>query len=300
MSNHDLITDLISGRLSPEEQQVALARIAEDPTLQNEYKSQLAVAARLRDAPAPTMTPGERSALRASLMQQLHLDDASASPVTMPSRRHRWWAPAMGLAAAAAVIVGAIIVLPGGGSDDTMEFAAADVTTTTTATEQATAAGGSAEQDQSNLSGDSLSNDAGAAPETTTTAAAAAEVSPATGEDITSTTLAGGAPQERSLPYHPDLDLERLGLAYAAGPEEFNDELSSWTSDSLPIDTTAVEACLEASGNTPEAGASMEIVVATTVDGTEAVVIALMPPGTQPYLVALDVGSCRVLASTGP
>ena len=43
----DLITELINGRLSPDERRAALARVAADPELQSEYETQLAVSSLL-------------------------------------------------------------------------------------------------------------------------------------------------------------------------------------------------------------------------------------------------------------
>ena len=66
MSDHDLdlITELINGRLSPDERRAALARVAADPELQSEYETQLAVSSLLGDAPAPTMTAPMRAMAR--------------------------------------------------------------------------------------------------------------------------------------------------------------------------------------------------------------------------------------------
>lgn len=302
MSNHDqdLITDLISGRLSPEERRGALARLAEDPTLRAEYENQLAVASLLRDAPAPVMTPHERSALRASLVQQLHLDAPPAPVPTPPSRWQRWWGPAMGLAAAAAVIVGAVVILPSGGSNDAANVASADLTTTTAAAEQFALDGGEAAEQDVLSSADAAATTPPPPAETTTTAAAAGEATttlPAGTEELAP--VAGDA-RTAALPYFPDVDLERLGRAFAAGGEAFDEELSKSTSTSPPVDPTAAAVCLETSDAAPSAASELEVIATATIDGIDVVLVAVVPPDAEPYLVGLDVGSCRVLASTGP
>ncbi len=300
MSNYDqdLITDLISGRLSHEESEAALARLAQDPQLRSEYESQLAVASLLADAAGPAMTAQERSTLRASLIEQLNLEDSPAPvPVAAaPSPWQRWWAPAMGLAAAAAVIVGIVVIQPQGNSDDALTFAAADVTTTAASQSAGADGGEAAEPDGLNFSDESAATTGSeettttAAAETTTSAALeAAESQPSTG-DL----------QTRSVPSVSATDLERLAEAYAAGAGEFDDELNKSTSDQLTIDMVTVEECLAVNGDLLEEGAALEVVATTVVAETEAAVIAVTPPGAAPYLVALDLSSCRVLDSMQP
>lgn len=296
MSNHDqdLITDLIDGRLSPEESEAAHARLDHDPQFRSEYESHLAVASLLADEPVPAMTQEERSALRSSLIAQLNLG-GSPTPVPAakaPSRWQRWWAPAMGLAAAAAVVVGFIVVQPQGDSDETMTFAAADVTTT--AVDQSV--GGEGVRAPEAEAQDLPEASADAASEETTTTAAAAE---------TTTTVATAAAEAgelltRSVPFVPATDLDLLGEAYATRPGEFDDELSKSASDQLTVDMATVEGCFAANGDLHEGDAALEVVATTIVRETEAVVVAVIPPGGAPYLVALDPSSCRVLDSTQP
>jgi hypothetical protein len=299
MSNYDqeLITDLISGRLPPQERQAALARLAQDPELRSEYEAQLAVSSLLADAPASVMTADERSALRASLVQQLHLDDAPAAVSAAPARWQRWWAPVAGLAAAAAVIVGAVVILPGVDSDDSMDVASADVTTTIAAS-QSDGSGESAEPDVLAFSDESEETTETA--ETPTTAAAALETtttSASAAEDLVS---AAGDASPRSLPYVPNLDLEDLAMEYAAGPQELDDALAKSASEEGRLDTAAAYECFEASDSAPTEGATVEVVASGTLDGTEVAVLVVTPSGAEPYLVALDMNSCLVVSSVRP
>jgi hypothetical protein len=291
MSDHDLdlITELINGRLSPDERRAALARVAADPELQSEYETQLAVSSLLRDAPPATMTSAERSELRATLRQQLNLQDASTPVVAAPSLWQRWWAPVAGLAAAAAVIVGVVIVLPDGGSDDSLEFAAAQVETTVEASRSNEADVGGSE--------DSV-NDVEEA-QTTTTAAASEDLAPPTAaaDTMEGSVEAASEPSAEALPHLPDVDLSTLGLAYAEGPAEFEDELSRSSAESEPVTTSNAGVCLDEAQGGAE-GASFEIVATATISDTDVVVVVVTPVSGGPYLIALDTRTCEELAST--
>ncbi|MGB5169384.1 MAG: hypothetical protein WBP49_13385 [Acidimicrobiia bacterium] len=294
MSDHDLdlITELINGHLSPDERRAALARVAADPELQSEYESQLAVSSLLSDAPSPTMTAAERSELRTALRQQLNLDSAPAAAVIAPSRWQRWWAPATGLAAAAAVIIGVVIILPDSGSDDSLQFAAAQVETTV----QASRNGGA------DTGGSAGSADTADEEPTTTTAAASGELaSPATAEDTIDDSV--GAASESSpeaLPHIPEVDLDQLGLAYAEGPSEFEDELNKSARGVEPVETSEVWSCLLAETGDPAGEPSLEIVASGAIDGVDVVVVSVTPPSGDAYLIAVDADTCEELASTRP
>ena len=262
MSDHDLITELISGQLSPEERRAALMRVAADPELQSEYETQLTTSSLLRDAPAPTMTATERSNLHASLRQQLHLDDAPAPVAPAPSRWQRWWAPITGLAAAAAVVVGAVVILPDSGTDDSLQFAAAEVTSTVQASSS----------DEADMGGSA---------------------------DSAGSIEAAGAASPQSIPHVPDVDLDQLGLAYARGADEFANELNKSAESADPVESSEVNACLDASGDAA-GDASISIVATATIEGVDVVVLSVTPTTGDPYLVALDVTTCRELASTRP
>lgn len=289
MSDHDLITELISGQLSPEERRAALMRVAADPELQSEYETQLTTASLLRDAPAPTMTATERSNLHAALRQQLHLDDAPAPVAPAPSRWQRWWAPITGLAAAAAVVVGAVVILPDSGTDDSLQFAAAEVTSTVQASRS----------DEADMGGSADS--AGSIEEEQTTTAASEELAPTTAAEdgITGTLEAAGAASPPSIPHVPDVDLDQLGLAYARGADEFANELNKSAESADPVESSEVNACLDASGDAA-GDASISIVATATIEGVDVVVLSVTPTTGDPYLVALDVTTCRELASTRP
>lgn len=293
MSDHDLdlITELINGRLSPDERRAALARVAADPALRSEYETQLAVATLLGEAPSPTMTAAERSGLHAALRQELHLDNAPAPVPLAPSRWQRWWAPVTGLAAVAAVIIGAVIILPENGTDDSVQFAAAEVTSTIQASRSDEAeAGGSA---------DSLAS--ADEEQTTTTAAASEELAPLAASEfsIAGTLEATDAASPRSLPHVPDVALEQLALAYAEGPDEFEDELNKSAESSDPVATSEVSACVD--GSADAAGeASLSIVATGTIGGVDVVLLLVTPQTGDPYLVAIDVSTCRELASSRP
>jgi len=289
MSDHDLITELISGQLSPEERRAALIRVAADPELQSEYETQLTTASLLRDAPAPTMTATERSNLHAALRQQLHLDDARAPVAPAPSRWQRWWAPITGLAAAAAVVVGAVVILPDSGTDDSLQFAAAEVTSTVQASRS----------DEADMGGSADS--AGSIEEEQTTTAASEELAPTTAAEdgITGTLEAAGAASPPSIPHVPDVDLDQLGLAYARGADEFANELNKSAESADPVESSEVNACLDASGDAA-GDASISIVATATIEGVDVVVLSVTPTTGDPYLVALDVTTCRELASTRP
>lgn len=288
MSEHDLnlITDLISGRLSPSERAEALQYVASNPALQSQYETQIATASLLHDLPSPAITPEERSTLHASLRHQLHLDDApvpAAAPA--PSRWQRWWAPVTGLAAAAAVIVGAVVILPGGGSDDSFEAVSAALSETTVASQSAdTSTGGGADSDGA-LADEAATTTAPAAAETTTTAASAEE-------------FAGEAPPT-SLPHVPDGDLDSIALAYAGDPESLARGFDSLTKNGTSDADPGIDACRAEASSADDT--SVIVPVATTVvDGAEAVVLSVTPPGSEAYLVALDLTTCEELASTRP
>lgn len=289
MSDHDLITELISGQLSPEERRAALMRVAADPELQSEYETQLTTASLLRDAPEPTMTATERSNLHAALRQQLHLDDAPAPVAPAPSRWQRWWAPITGLAAAAAVVVGAVVILPDSGTDDSLQFAAAEVTSTVQASRS----------DEADMGGSADS--AGSIEEEQTTTAALEELAPTTAAEdgIAGTLEAAGAASPPSIPHVPDVDLDQLGLAYARGADEFANELNKSAESADPVESSEVNACLDASGDAA-GDASISIVATATIEGVDVVVLSVTPTTGDPYLVALDVTTCRELASTRP
>jgi hypothetical protein len=291
-NNLDLITELIDGRLSPDERRAALARVAADPELQSEYETQLAVSSLLSETPPATMTAAERSELRSSLRQQLHLDDAPVPVVVAPSRWQRWWAPVAGLAAAAAVVIGVVIILPDSGSDDSLQFVAAEVETTIQASRNDGAdMGGSA--DTSGAADEEL---------TTTTAAASEELTPpvAAEDAMAGSVEAAGEPSPDAVPYIPEVDLNELGLAYSEGPSEFEDELSKSARGVEPVETSEASSCLSVETGDSASEPSPAIVASGTINGVDVIVVLVTPPTEEPYFVALDADTCEELASTRP
>lgn len=291
MSDHDLdlIAELINGHLSPDERRAALGRVAADPELQSEYETQLAVSSLLGDAPAPTMTAAERSELRTALRQQLNLHEAPPPAVVAPSRWQRWWAPVAGLAAAAAVIVGVVIVAPNGGSDDSLEFAAAQVETTIEASRN----------DEADMGGSADSIDAVEEAQTTTTAAASEDLAPpaAAADTMDGSIAVSGEDSAEALPHLPDVDLNTLGLAYAEGPAEFEEELSRSSAVSESATSSDAGVCLDGTEDVAN-GASFEIVATATISDIDVVVVVVTPVSGDPYLIALDAGTCEELASS--
>jgi hypothetical protein len=312
MSDHDLdlITELINGRLSPDERRAALARVAADPELQSEYETQLAVSSLLRDAPPATMTAAERSDLRAALRQQLNLQDASTPVGVAPSRWQRWWAPVAGLAAAAAVIVGVVIVLPDGGSDDSLEFAAAQVETTVEASlsEEADVGGSEDSANDAEGSGSPTDTPGGTAEGLSTTSLAGSEeAAPSVAaDDATDGTFeaAEEAPPEAAaeappepLPHIPEVDLDELGSAYAEGQDEFESELRTSSAVSAPRAAIDAGACLGAIGDGTDESVVTNVATGT-IEGIDVIIEVVEPRNAEPYLIALDARTCEELAST--
>lgn len=294
MSEHDpnLITDLISGRLSPSERDEALEYIASDPALRSEYETQLATSSLLHDLPSPALTAEERSTLHASLRQQLHLDDAPALVVApAPSRWQRWWAPVTGLAAAA-VVIGVIVVLPSG-QDESFEAISASLTETTAqASSDANSSDGGGEtldgafaDEQAAPTESAEAETTAAAEETTTTAASAAEVT-------------GDAPPG-ALPHVPDGDLESIARSYGNDPDVFARGYASLTKDGSSDVVSDIDVCLTEASSAADTSV-LELVATTVVDGAEAVVLSVTSSDGEPYLVALDLATCEELASTRP
>lgn len=114
----DIILAIADDRLTGQEKQDALERIAADPELGEELAAQISAMDDLKSLEPALMTPEERTVLRASLVEQLHLSPAAPAVITKPQRRP-WWQPVLGLASAAALLI-AIVAVPSmfSGSDD--------------------------------------------------------------------------------------------------------------------------------------------------------------------------------------
>lgn len=115
--DRDLILDLVEGRLSAHDAEVAMARVHASHELSQEFAEQTAVSTMLSEIEPVRLTGDERNALRAKLATELRLESASAASPRKP-KRQRWWLPVTGLAATA-VVVTAIVVLPSSGNNST-------------------------------------------------------------------------------------------------------------------------------------------------------------------------------------
>lgn len=321
--NQELIVDLLGGRLSPEEERTALARIENDPVFRAEYETQLSAISILEASPTPSMTPAERSSLHAALRQQLFLDDAPVPVVATPSRWQRWRAPLGGLAVAAAVIVGAVVVLPGtlSGDDSGEDVAmlAAEISTTVPSTSRADDFAGHIQ------SGDTGTESADtASPETTefTTSvpnasldedfADEADAAPpppsesvidgedAADEEAQPTTTAATSDvviAPISLPYLSDVDLDALEQQLASDPDSLENDASAPSTMSAELDASRVDACLD-SLRSDETVSSLTPIATTTYEGTGAVVVSVSPPEGDSFLAIFAVDVCRELANT--
>jgi hypothetical protein len=121
----DLIIDLGEGRLTQAETEAAMSRVANDPEFAAAYRQQMAVRDTLTDQQEPMMSGAERSAMRAKLVEELHLEDKPVRSKPGPAKRP-WWQPVLGLTTVAAAVV-AIALLPGTLGSSSDEGGTADV-----------------------------------------------------------------------------------------------------------------------------------------------------------------------------
>lgn len=283
--DHALIVDLIGGLLSPEEERSALARLSTDPEFRAEYESQRAVASLLEAAPPPSMTTDERTRLHAALKAELRLEEVVAPAAARPSRWQRWLAPLGGLAAAAAVLVGVIVVLPQGG-DDSSTNVAFEATTVPASSETM-----SAPETES----DGATEAGGAA----TTTVASAEAQDAAGADeMSESAPAAEAPEESavgvaplSVPHLPEIDLELLATQRAAVMDS-----AKTTADGVGTDARLADCITVLRGNA--SFASVEPLLTTDYEGTEAFAVEITPLEGDGYLAVYALDTCRELANT--
>ncbi len=280
MNDNDrtLIIDLVDGRLSPERERAALARISADPELRAAYAYQLAVADRLRSTPLPSMTASERAHLHATLKAQLHLDDAPPAPARAASRRNRWLAPLGGLAVAA-VIIGAVVVLPGTFQSDSSLDVASAPTTTSAAAATSTA---------------TIETPAPAAAATPAeTAAPGNDASEATPDD--ESLVEGVVP---AIPFVPDVSLDDLATSLSASPDLLATDLNrAPVTDAPDIPFDRVLSCVDtvAAANTGSVVAPLAV---TTYDDTEVVIVTVTSEAGEPHLEAYSITSCEKLGDT--
>jgi len=290
--NQELIVDLLGGRLPPEEELTALARIDSDPDLRAEYEAQMSAMTLLSASETPMMTADERASLHAALRLQLHLDDATVRVVAAPSRWQRWWAPLGGLAVAA-VIVGAVVVLPDvlsdGDSIGDFETASAELTTTVPSASLAEDLSGGVEDENT---GDET---AGAAAPEASESTSDGESSPDT--DVQSAEAYDAAAPPDALPYLTDVDLDLLESDLASNPEVLRSDPSPSSAKSADVDADRVSACLD-SLRADNSSSEIFPIALTSYEGTESIVVSVSPSGGENSLAIYSVVLCRELAST--
>lgn len=290
--NQQLIVDLLGGRLSPEEERTALARIDSNPDLRAEYEAQMSAMTILGASETPMMTADERASLHAALRLQLHLDDAAVPVVAAPSRWQRWWAPLGGLAVAA-VIVGAVVVLPDalsdGDSAGNFETASAELTTTAPSASLTDDLSGGVEDENT---GDETAE--AAAPEASGSASDG-ESSPDTEVQSVETYDAAAPPD--ALPYLTDVDLGLLESDLASDPESLRSDPSPPSSKSAEVDADTMDACLD-SLRTNNPSSEIFPIALTAYEGTESIVVSVSPSAGESFLAVYSAGLCRELAST--
>ncbi len=289
--NQEFIVDLLGGRLSPDEERAALALIETDPDLRAEYEAQLSAISILGASSPPMMTMEERTALHATLRQQLHLDDALIPVVAAPSRWQRWWAPLGGLAVAAVVIFGAVVVLPGAlsgsDSDETLQMAAAETTTTAASTTDDVAGG---------IEGESA-GDQGVG----VAAQESLETSPIVEESADAETQAAEsfdtAAVASALPYLTDVDLDMLENDLTSDPDSLRNSAPPRPTKSAEPDPSQVDACLD-SIRADNPLSEISPIALTAYEGIESVVVSVTPSDGDSFLTVYSIAECRELAST--
>lgn len=312
-NDRDLILDLIEGRLPGPAAAAAQARIDASPALQAELATQAAVHDALGSAEPPQMTFDEQTALRAALMQQLHLSDApAAAPVAAAPSRSRWWVPVFGLATAAAVVVGFVALGPFGDSNDS---GPTDVAASFADTESSIAGEGSTMQREGD-DGDAAVGgaDAPAADVTTTMQAAAAEQSAEAAEEdlgeaeaeagVTYAMDPGGneaaVPEiAGDVPPAPELhaDLRSANFSTRAVTEELEDD--SIGDESIAVnDLVSCETAL--ADLAPENLVRVEPIATGTDEGTPVVVLLLEFADGNHITATIDLADCVVVDFAPP
>ncbi|MEN8112841.1 MAG: hypothetical protein ABFS21_00520 [Actinomycetota bacterium] len=284
--DHELIVDLIDGRLSPQEERAALARVETDAELRSEYEAQRAMSSLLADAPVPTMTSDERTRLHAALKQELHLEPVVAPVPARSSRWQRWLAPIGSLAAAAAVLAGVFFVLPQSSNDSAT--VALDATTVAASAETTAAPdvadGGEAETN--------TLAEAPAAAGMDTQAEESRESAPASDEQLPETFNAA-----LSFPHLPDITLEEIAAARLAAPKAtLSGEAGS--GDDAANNPLTADCLAVLRANT--AFASVEPVATTTIEASDALVVEVTTTNGDLYHAAYAIDTCSELQNTKP
>lgn len=263
MNDHDrdLILDLTEGTLSAQDAERARAQVASNAELAAAYELQMAAKNELDTLAPVTMATEERSALRATLIDELHLESAVApAPAVAPRRGFAWWKPVAGIASVAAVVA-AIVVLPGslGGSDDAGD--------TALGTETSVAVDVASEE-----SSDGAASSPGAG---------AAEEGPAVAE----------VPQFNSLDGADVLD----ATEDATSPAEIADSVSALGPQSrATIDVASLEACLERLADQLPSG-TVAPVAFEKRDGADLLFLTVTSGDDVGSVVTIDLTACSLV-----
>jgi anti-sigma factor RsiW len=221
-TDRDLVMALAQGNLSTTAAEEATARIEADPELAVEFAEQVVAVQFLQSAVPPMMSEAERSTLRTNLTTQLGLLPVASPGAVVPTKKSRWWAPALGMATAA-VVVAAFVIFPGAQQESFQEV--------------------SMELEDTSAS---VSQAAESSPQTTAAAGAPAEQSEEIQSDSAAAPpLAGGDPV--SVYDTDSVALDEL-LARADGadsPESIQRQMSGLSfKTSVDVDSDKVNACL--------------------------------------------------------
>ena len=291
--NQELIIDLLGGRLSPDEERRALARIKKDSDLRVEYEAQVSAISILGESATPTMTADERTALHASLRRQLHLDETPVPVIAAPSRWQRWWAPVGGLAVAAAVVVGAVVVLPGVLSDNgltgSFEAASAEITTT--------APSASLAEDFAGVTEDESAGDGSAGAAAPQATESAPDEEDSVNAEAQATDTYEAADTTASLPYLTDIDLDLLANGLTSDPETLRSNPPPSSSKSSGFDADRVVSCLD-SLRIDNPSSEISPLALTTYQDTESIVVSVTPSTGDHFLAVYSVVLCQELANT--
>jgi len=280
----DIILAIADDRLTGQEKQEAIERIAADPELGEELAAQISTMDDLKSLEPALMTPEERTALRSSLVEQLHLSPAAPAVATKLQRRP-WWQPVLGLASAAALLL-AIVAVPSlfsGSDDSSADIVAIESVATTTAAS-------SEELDD---------GDAGSS----STEAAAAD---ATVSTIVVPVVTVEAAQEflAAAPFSIDTTVATISDdAAVSGAEDEAAEDPSLTdtqsvdlvstSDPIIVDAVHLENCLAALIDDLPEGTHMPV-VATLDDGGTIIHFGLDTGDGVAYSVSIDLETCTI------
>ena len=289
----DIILAIADERLTGQEKQDALERIAADPELGEELASQISAMDDLKSLEPALMTAEERTALRASLVEQLHLSPAAPAVASKPQRRP-WWQPVLGLASAAALLI-AIVAVPSmfsGSDDSSADIVAVESVATSSAAEPVatTSAASSGELDDGDVS-------------SSATRDAAADTSPSTivvpvitAEVAQEFFAAAPSPIDTTVATVSD-DAAASGAADEPADDSALTDSQSFdlvsTSDPITVDAVHLENCLATLiDDLPE---GTHVPVAATLDDAGTVIHFGIDAGDGvTYSVSIDLETCTI------